>query len=137
MKLHFPIKDINKGIEELKSAKTPPTNYDWDKRETVPCELAFMLVGDQGVYLMPNTKDGKHNSKRGEDGGNFVIYANECDPTKMEFDDWWANKNASFGGDDGAEFIAMTEIESLINGLGDDKHLVIELSAVKFEMSHD
>ena len=137
MKLHFPIKDIKTGIEELKSAKTPPTNYDWDKRETVSCELAFMLVGDQGVYLMPNTKDGKHNTKRGEDEGNFVIYANECDPTKMEFDDWWANKNASFGGDDGAEFIAMTEIESIINGLDDNKHLVIELSAVKFEISHD
>jgi len=135
MKLHFPITDINKGIEELKSAKTPPTNYDWDKQETVPCELAFMLVGDQGVYLMPNTNDGKHNAKRDKDESKFVIYANECDPTKMEFDEWWENKRNSFGGDDGVEFMALSELEPIIAKA--KKHLVIDISASRFEVTHD
>jgi hypothetical protein len=36
------------------------------------------LVGDQGVYLMPNT-DGKTRT---------IAYARECDPTKLEFDEW-------------------------------------------------
>jgi hypothetical protein len=40
------------------------------------------LVGDDGVYLMPNT-----TSK-----GRMIVFARECDPTKLPFDTWWANK---------------------------------------------
>lgn len=135
MKLHFPVKEIQKGIEELKTAKTTPERYDWDLQKTVPSELGFMLVGDQGVYLMPNTRDGKHNAKRKKDDGLFVTYANECDPTKLEFDVWWENKNRSFGGDDGAEFIALNELESIVAKA--KQHLVIELSATQFAITHD
>lgn len=135
MKLHFPLTEIQKGIEELQTAKTTPERYDWEAEKTVSSELGFMLVGDQGVYLMPNTRDGKHNANRKKDDSLFVVYANECDPTKLEFDVWWENKRRSFGGDDGAEFIALSEIESIIAKA--KKHLVIELSTTKFAITHD
>lgn len=128
MKLHFPISKIRKGLEELKTAKTTPVKYDWEERKQVPSELGFMLVGDQGVYLLPNTVDGKHNVSKGKDDSFFVIYAKECDPTKLDFDTWWENKRASFGGDDGAEFVAMTEIESMITANDNPKNLVVDMN---------
>lgn len=53
-----------------------------------------MLVGDQGVYLMATAQ---------EAGKRLIVYAKGCDPTIDSFDDWWENKNALFGGDDGAD----------------------------------
>ena len=52
---------------------------------------------------MPNTTAGKR----------IVVYARECDPTKLEFDAWWAAKRATFGDDDGIEFIPIEDIECL------------------------
>jgi hypothetical protein len=135
MKLHFPITEIKKGVEELKTAKTKPKRFDWEVMETIESELGFMLVGDQGVYLMPITKDGKHNSNRKDDEGLLVTYAKECDPTKLEFDEWWENKRNSFGGDDGADFIGLNELEPIIAKA--KRHLVINISASEFEVTHD
>jgi hypothetical protein len=96
------------------------------------------LVGDQGVYLMPNTTDGPRAASRKPGDGNFVVYARECDPTKLEFDTWWANKRASFGGDDGVEFIAMADIEQLIAGRSPAgavaDHLFIDITASQFSI---
>ena len=61
------------------------------------------LVGDQGVYLMPNT----------EAETRTIAYAKECDPTKLDFDEWRGVKRATFGGDDGVEFISIEEIERI------------------------
>lgn len=61
------------------------------------------LVGDEGVYLMPNT----------EAATRTIAYASECDPNKLEFDEWWHVKRATFGGDDGVEFISIEEIERI------------------------
>ena len=35
----------------------------------------------------------------------LVVYAEECNPDTMPFEEWWHAKRASFGGDDGCEFI--------------------------------
>ncbi|MEJ6847532.1 DUF3085 domain-containing protein [Sinorhizobium fredii] len=65
----------------------------------------FWIVGDQGVYLM-------HNGNRPEGDKAVVAYARECNPDTLSFDEWWQSKRASFGGDDGADFI---EPEAIIN----------------------
>jgi hypothetical protein len=72
----------------------------------------FWLVGDEGVYLM-------HNGQRPEGEKPMVVYATECDPTKLDFDDWWNTKRATWGGDDGVEFIAETTIRKIVED-GDD-----------------
>ena len=125
MNLHFPIDQVRKGLEEL---STSTTNTE---------EQGFYLVGDQGVYLMPNSNDGKHNAQRGKDDGRFVIYATECDPTKLDFDTWWDNKRASFGGDDGAEFLSLAEIQKTLSANPNAKNLVASMSPDSFSLFVD
>lgn len=97
------------------------------------------LVGDHGVYLMPNTSDGIHHSKLGKDDRRLVVYARECNPDQMEFDDWWENKRRSFGGDDGVEFLNLKEIEELAAHGSVDGHrpdsLAIAFGPNQFELS--
>jgi len=70
----------------------------------------FWLVGDQGVYLM-------HNGKAVE-GKQPIVYALECNPDTMPFDQWWAAKQASFGADDGTEFIEAKVIRDAVTNGG-------------------
>ncbi|WP_300500060.1 DUF3085 domain-containing protein [Marinobacter sp.] len=60
-------------------------------------ERCFQLVGDQGVYLITNAKleDDSTPASRGT-----VAYAKGCNPEVDE--DFYENKVALFGGDDGA-----------------------------------
>jgi Protein of unknown function (DUF3085) len=96
-KLHFPWAEVSKALDEARSASSVQPLYGAD---TGP---GLWLVGDQGVYLMPNTTSTKRT----------IVYAHECDPTKLDFETWWANKRASFGGDDGVEFIGLKEIDRI------------------------
>lgn len=134
MRLHFPISEIRKGIEELKTGKETRPNYDWDKGEQVPADRGFLFVGDQGVYLMPNTTDGKYNSQKEKDSTNFVIYANECNPDILPFDEWYDNKRAYWGGDDGSEYIGLQEIEAIMPKEKSIKHLVIDMKKDSFSI---
>ncbi len=112
MKLHFPWPEIEQALEELRNAGTVRTLYDQDTGK------GLWLVGDQGVYLMPNTAS-----------ANCTIYARECDPTKLDFDTWWHNKNASFGADDGVEFLSMETVKNLAAALfAKPRFLVIGLA---------
>jgi hypothetical protein len=98
MKLHFPWAEVSKALDEVRAASGVKTLYGTD---TGP---GLWLVGDQGVYLMPNTT-----------GKEFTfVYARECNPTKLDFETWWANKSASFGADDGVEFIDLKDIARLV-----------------------
>ena len=54
---------------------------------------------------------------------------------KLDFDTWWENKRAFFGGDDGAEFIAMTEIESMITANDNPKNLVVDMDENGFTIT--
>lgn len=56
------------------------------------------LVGDEGVYFM------------GADSTEEIIYAEECNPERLPFDEWWAVKQATWGGDDGVVEVLSTEL---------------------------
>ena len=115
MKLTFPADIVAKLIEH--SAKSPKHSPTYSQKETA--KPGLWLVGDDGVYLMSNgtpamandgsliTEEPKFPTKPIK---RLVAYANECNPEEMDFDDWWAAKRASFGGDDGVEFIPLTDI---------------------------
>jgi Protein of unknown function (DUF3085) len=107
MRLTFPWTGVEKILEELHTAETAKTLYEQETGK------GFWLVGDHGVYLMPNTTDGSHHKNRQPDEMLLVVHAKECDPGKLDFDTWWANKGASFGGDNGVEFIALETIENM------------------------
>jgi hypothetical protein len=122
MKLHFPWAGVSEALDEVRNATGIRPLYETD---TGP---GLWLVGDQGVYLMPNTT-----------GKEFtVVYARECDPTKLDFDTWWANKGASFGGDDGVEFIDLKVIDRLLAPFRTTnrrpRHLRIEISPARFSL---
>jgi hypothetical protein len=71
-------------------------------------EEGFWIVGDDGVYIMHN------GALPAGDVLPFVVYANECNPNTMPFEQWWEVKNRTFGGDDGVEFIARAFMETLV-----------------------
>jgi hypothetical protein len=104
MKLHFSWAGVAKIIDEVRSATVVNPLYEQVTGK------GLWLVGDDGVYLMPNTKC---------EGVPNVVYARECDPTKLEFDEWWGVKQDTFGGDDGVEFIGIEEIDRLCAGRPD------------------
>jgi hypothetical protein len=78
----------------------------------------FWLVGDQGVYLM-------HNGQTPEGGKNHVVYAVECNPEKVAFDEWWDVKRATFGGDDGVDFLSS---DGLAEAIGKGWDIEIDFS---------
>ncbi|MBE7731269.1 DUF3085 domain-containing protein [Komagataeibacter sp. FXV3] len=84
-----------------------PIGADVD-RTRIPAGL--MLVGDHGVYLMSN---GYPDFSDAEGQGNLVAYAVEADPRTCP-DDWYDVKRASFGGDDGAEFLSANTIRKAL-----------------------
>lgn len=130
MKLHFPWNEIEKLIEEVDTATTARTLYEEKTGK------GLWLVGDQGVYLMPNTTDGIHHAKLGKDDRRLVVYAREC---SLDRDDWWETKRQSFGGDDGVEFLDLNEIRELAAHGSQDGYkpdsLAIEFMADQFALS--
>ena len=96
--LTFPMPRFLKVVNEVRIAREVRTLYG---AVTGP---GLWLVGDDGVYLMPNTTTKPP----------VVVYARECDPTKLPFETWWATKEATFGSDDGVEFIPLADIEKLL-----------------------
>jgi hypothetical protein len=118
--LTFPWPKVLKAVNEVRIARQVRTLFG---AETGP---GLWLVGDEGVYLMPNTTT----------KSPAIVYARECDPTKLAFETWWAKKRASFGGDDGVEFIPLTDIEKLLaefqNRHGQPRFFHVEITADKF-----
>ena len=100
MKLHFPWSEVAKALDEVRAATVVRPLYEQVTGK------GLWLVGDDGVDLMPNT----------EGATRTIAYAKECDPTKLEFDECWHAKRATFGGDDGVEFISIEEIERISSG---------------------
>ncbi|MCX8571170.1 DUF3085 domain-containing protein [Aminobacter sp. MET-1] len=88
------------------------------------CDPAgFWLVGDEGVYLL-------HNGVVGDQKAS-VVYAAECNPKIMCFDAWWNVKHATFGGDDGVDFI---EADYIRNAVAAGSDLIIKMSPDSFEV---
>lgn len=90
-------------------------------------ERGLWLVGDQGVYIMSNAPFPQEEGSRKQ----VVCYAKECDPTHMPFDDWWEAKQASFGPDDGGDFIPLERLIPLSNLEG----LSVELTPKQFTVT--
>lgn len=88
-----------------------------------PAPTGYWLVGDEGVYLM-------HNAN-GQSNPATVIYAEECNPVTMAFDDWWDTKHETFGGDDGVEYLEPELIQTAVEGGYD---LTIKFSPDQFEL---
>lgn len=69
------------------------------------------LVGDEGVYLMSN---GLPGFQREADGKSLIAYAREADPTANP-EAWHSVKCASFGGDDGCEFLSADSMKAALS----------------------
>lgn len=93
MKLTFPLAQLRTLLAQAEARWPLGLRSRWGIKDPA----GFWLIGDQGVYLM-------HNGHYVE-GEQCVVYAKECDPTTMPFEQWWSAKRSSFGGDDGCEFI--------------------------------
>ena len=115
--LTFPWRNVKNALNEFRSATEFRTLYGV---ETGP---GFWLVGDEGVYLMPNLQVHKPT----------VVYAFECDPTKLSFEEWWASKEDTFGADDGVEFVPLASIDNcLAKFTGKPRALTIHLTEGHF-----
>lgn len=103
MILHFKRTDVEKLIQNSLAATEHKTLYE-QPHTAAP---GLWLVGDDGIYLMSNSKEGlKVESDMPSEAPHFVVYARECDPKNKEAaEDWWSVKRAAFGGDDGADYI--------------------------------
>jgi hypothetical protein len=81
-----------------------------DESEEQP---GLWLVGDRGVYLISNSKEGVLKPESTPERPSHVVaYARECDPTTD--DNWVENKIKYFGGDDLVYFV---DAESIQRGL--------------------
>lgn len=103
MKLHFANAALAAVLAQAERAWPAGTTPIYDQAEGVA--PGFWLVGDQGVYLMHN---GRTDEKK------QLAYAEECDPTVLPFEAWWSAKRASFGGDDGVDYIERDYIETAV-----------------------
>ena len=126
MKLTFPRDRVIALVEHTKAADGHKKLYD---KETGP---GIWMVGDDGVYLMSNAE----GVLAADDGSNlhFICYANEVNPKTMEFDDWWSAKRASFGGDDGCDFLKLESVEASL-ALGGDLQLEVTPSSISLVTS--
>mgnify|MGYP000047092613 CR=1 FL=1 len=85
--------------------------------------VSFALVGDQGVYLMPN-KSLPDSFKDKSDTERFIVFAIGGDPNKDQ--DFYEFKRNSFGPDDGVVNIPLEWIQ--IAEKNDNDFLTINLS---------
>lgn len=127
MKLHFAWNEIQKALHEVRTGTTVKPLHGKDTGK------GLWLVGDEGVYFMPNTTDGVHHKARTKGDTLLAVYARECDPTKLEFSTWWANKRASFGADDGVEFFELADIEKFAHAK--PKYLIVEFTPTQIILS--
>jgi hypothetical protein len=100
--LEFDLAGVRKLCEHAMAATEWSRAYEDMEEGGSEARPGLILVGDRGVYLMSNGNPGLLK----EDGkGHVVVYAEGINPTVDDFETWWAAKNATFGGDDGAYYI--------------------------------
>lgn len=127
----FPAAEVAKLVELSKNAPKRRPVYsqmidpafrldgkkgDFNARESdvdqtkIPAGL--WLVGDQGVYLMSNAAEQEKNDK----GRLPVVYAQGLNPDVDE--DFYEQKRAMYGGDDGSDFLPVDMFEQVLQGQG-------------------
>lgn len=111
MKLNFKIENLQKLIDYAATGGGDPKALYGDPSTA---KRGLWLVGDHGVYLMPNNIPAG-SGKPSELG--LICYAEECNPTKGDFDSWWEVKQRTFGGDDGVEFLDLAGFTRMIDAI--------------------
>ena len=95
-------------------------------------EPTLMIVGDDGVYIMPGGSGLWGKEK-------VIAYAEGCNPKEDEFDDWWALKGSTWGGDDGVEPLKVKEIQPILDKC--KTHLIVAFKEKDgddvFDITHD
>lgn len=110
MIIKFNTKDVQRLLDDSKNAKERRTSFDDPQASP-----GLWLVGDQGVYLMSNSKQGVLAPDHSPEHPHyFVAYAHGCNPSEDE--DWYEIKRHSFGGDDGIVFVSAAQIEPSLVG---------------------
>ncbi|PJR12791.1 DUF3085 domain-containing protein [Sinorhizobium meliloti] len=114
MKLTFPLTQLRVLLTEAETR--------WPLGLRSRCGIrdpaGFWLISDQGVYLM-------HNGLFVE-GEQFVVYAEECNPTTMPFEAWSTAKRSSFGHACGCDFIDEQIVRDAIDA---GSSLIVEFTA--------
>lgn len=134
MKLHF----NRERVQQLLSHTNKATRHEILYGEPETARPGLLLVGDNGVYLCSNGLP----SLRADGGeGNIspetpmmIVYARECDPEFLEFEQWWENKRLSFGGDDGVVFIDAEMLQAALKP--ESTWVVLEVTPEQFSVSH-
>lgn len=89
----------------------------------------LFFVHDQGVYLMSN---GQPRDTAGATNGRArVAYAEGCNPTVGEFDDWYSNSRDLVGGDDFAEFLTLGDSESFLRNCAEFEEFFVNVTATQ------
>jgi len=107
MIIHFKRAEVERLIQDSLNTTQHKPLYDQPETE----KPGLWLVGDDGVYLMTNSRVGLRKDPEDPESHFVVAYAIEICPVddkgnkKASIDDWWETKRAAFGGDDGADFI--------------------------------
>ncbi len=113
-------------LENITAANFP-TMDDVDPARIPP---GLWLVGDQGVYLMSNSRPPLLVDAA--DTRNVTAHAAETSPA-ADPDGWWEVKRAAFGGDDGVVFLELRFVEGLI-ALGRDGRVCLDLTPEQVEV---
>jgi len=109
MRITFDKQIVQRLIEHSEGSASHKTLYGV-KTTNAP---GLWIVGDEGVYLMSNGDPGLKDEKS-VTGGHVVCYADQCNPKKMAFEDWYEAKERIFGGDDGVEFVSARDIRAAL-----------------------
>lgn len=94
--------------------------------DTSLIEPCLQLVGDQGVYLMNNSKNDSPPTETG-----LLVYAQGINPDVDE--DWYENKVSSFGGDDGAVTVPLAWFDIAYERKG-ERFLSIKMTPEDIEL---
>lgn len=110
MKLHFPWAEVEKLLAEV-AANTAENNV----AETTANTL--FLSWRQGVFLWETT----------------IVYAEEADPTKVDFDAWWQIRCKVFREHETRRTITLGDVDALRKT--SPTHLVVDVSRRKLAVS--
>lgn len=112
-RLKFKAKEVQSVIDYTLEHPLPEGGWKIpyeDKQSPTP---TLLMVGDHGVYIMTGGANPK-GKKTGEVQGWPVAYAEGCNPDVDAFDDWWALKGATWGGDDGCIHWDSSDVEKML-----------------------
>jgi len=101
----------------------PSMNEFKEKTSTTP---TLIIVGDEGVYFMAGGKI---------EDDHPIAYAEGCNPKVDAFDDWGAKKGSTWGGDDGADTVQVSEIQRMLDKC--KTHLIVAFEEKSFTIMPD